>query len=270
MSEILTELSPSAFTTANKGNLYNFFRQFEHSPVAEFTQADGLIRWQVPHPHFWFNSLLSSRDATPADSALICEAQTYFRSKNVGSMGLWLEEGVSKESWEALLVPHGFEYKEGPPGMAADLSKLPENVPGVSGLEIKRVDDTESLRPYAHLLTKIFGFPEDTEAATYDLMLGLGLEFPQSFYTAYLDGIPVATSLVYYSAGVAGIYNVGTLPDVRGKGVGTAVTLQPLIDAREREYRVGILQSSPMGFSIYQKLGFEETCRVGCFYCKLT
>ena len=82
-------------------------------------------------------------------------------------------------------------------------------------------------------------------------------------YMGFENGRLVAVSTLLISGGVAGIYNVGTLPAARHRGFGRAITMTPLLDARDLGYRVGVLQSSNMGFGLYSKLGFREYCKFG-------
>ncbi len=57
-----------------------------------------------------------------------------------------------------------------------------------------------------------------------------------------------------------GIYYVATLPAARGRGIGRAVTLAPLLEARARGYRVAVQHSTEMGVFVYQRLGFTRYC----------
>ena len=68
----------------------------------------------------------------------------------------------------------------------------------------------------------------------------------------------VCTSLMYFEDGVAGIYCVATIPDERGKGLGAHATAEPLRLVRDLGDRVGVLQSSAAGHSVYKKLGFTD------------
>jgi GNAT superfamily N-acetyltransferase len=266
MSQKLTDLSPSALVRANRANLYEFFRYFEHSPYMEFTKADGLSRWSCTFQYAWFNAVLCARDATPADNAFIEDSLAYFKAKNTSEISWWLEDGVNLASWEALLTPRGFKLEEGPSGMSADLNQLNEAVNMPAGAEIKMVNDEKSVQDCAEALVYGYGFPPDWKDITINFVRGLGLDTPYRSYVAYWEGKPVSTAGVFFGEEVAGIYSVATLPEARGKGFGAAVTLAPLLEARKIGYRVGILQASQMGFPVYKRLGFEQNFRVGSFF----
>ena len=64
------------------------------------------------------------------------------------------------------------------------------------------------------------------------------------------------------AASVAGIYQVTCLPEARGRGIGTAVTLAALLEARRRGYTIAILQASELGYPVYQRLGFRDYGRL--------
>jgi hypothetical protein len=44
------------------------------------------------------------------------------------------------------------------------------------------------------------------------------------------------------------------------------MSLAPLYEARNLGYRAGILQSSAMGYRVYQRLGFRKLCQMDHFY----
>lgn len=44
------------------------------------------------------------------------------------------------------------------------------------------------------------------------------------------------------------------------EGIGTALTILPLLYAKEKGCKIGVLQASQEGEKIYRKIGFEEYC----------
>jgi len=64
---------------------------------------------------------------------------------------------------------------------------------------------------------------------------------------------------------VVGIYNVATAVEARRRGAGAAVTAAAMADARARGARWAILESSEMGRSVSERLGFRQVCEVVTF-----
>ncbi|MGH3144696.1 MAG: GNAT family N-acetyltransferase [Rubrobacter sp.] len=165
------------------------------------------------------------------------------------------------------LVARGFEYGGDDVGMAADLSALPEDVPTPEGFLVERVRDEEGLAAWVRTLGSGFGEgPVEAEwvGETYR-RLGFDDEGPLRHYLGRLDGEPVATATLFFGAGVAGVYFVFTVEHARRRGIGAAITLAALREARELGYTTGVLGSSEMGYSVYRGLGFEERCRIGLY-----
>ena len=73
-----------------------------------------------------------------------------------------------------------------------------------------------------------------------------------------VDGTAVASSRVSIGAGVAGLYAISTLAGHRGKGYGRALTIAALRAAASIGHRIGVLQSSDLGYGVYRRLGFRE------------
>jgi len=76
-------------------------------------------------------------------------------------------------------------------------------------------------------------------------------------FVGKLDERPVATSIAIRSADASGVYNVGTLPQARRHGVGSAVTWAAVGAGRDWGCDTIVLQSSVMGLSMYADMGFR-------------
>ena len=260
---MLRELSRSSLITAIEGNLFGLCRQFANWPRAQVHDGPDLL-WSVTDVPFpVFNSILRARlrpaDADQAITAAIARA----RARNVPVLW-WTGPETAPADLAARLIARGFRG-ETIPGMAADLQALPETLRAPAGLKIVRVTDAKTMALWCRALAAGFGIPDFARDAFFDFSCALGFSdlTPYRNYLGLLEGKPVAASSMFLGAGVAGIYNVAVIPEARQQGIGAAMTVNPLFGARAIGYRAGILQSSVMGASVYEGLGFAEYCRIG-------
>jgi GNAT superfamily N-acetyltransferase len=76
-------------------------------------------------------------------------------------------------------------------------------------------------------------------------------------YIAFFNGEPAATSLLYLGEKDASLWSIGTRPDFRRQGLGTAVTRACLQEAKKNGYDWAVLSASEMGRPMYEKIGFQ-------------
>ncbi len=263
---IQTDTSESALLHATRANICDLFRHMSISNKPEHFEKANLTRWYSVVPHPWFTGLIANEPPTPESEAVLVESIQYFKEKKVSNFTFWVDPGIPISDWAYVMSKHGFVFTKDTPGMAVDLKDLNTSVPKIDGLEIHAVENNETSKVWSKVFTIGYGLPAIWEPLIYETWNSLGLSFPMRNYIGYLNGKPVATSCLFLGGGAAGIYSVSTLPEARGKGIGAALTLQPLLDARDMGYHIGTLQSSDMGFKIYQKLGFRSICEMEYFH----
>jgi ribosomal protein S18 acetylase RimI-like enzyme len=85
-------------------------------------------------------------------------------------------------------------------------------------------------------------------------------------YVAYSEGNPVSTAAVVAGGGAIGVYNVATLPAEQHRGFGEAVMRHALKEGlRTHGSKPLILQSTPAGLRLYQRMGFRTVARVAVY-----
>jgi len=161
------------------------------------------------------------------------------------------------------LLRHGFTDIGEEPAMGVALVDLPDTLPLPEGVTVERVRDRAAQEQWVRVSCEGFGMPASLIEAEIVAMArdDLGDAGAAHYYLAWLHGEPVATAALTLAAGVAGIFAVATIEAARGRGIGTAVTMAPLLDARARGYCVGVLQASEMGYPVYARMGFTEQFR---------
>ncbi len=264
MSDILQDVSAPALVTGIEKNLFDFLPLFGLLPQAEVHDGPDLL-WSLTNVPFPIcNSILRANLAPEAVIVAIEATITRGKARNV-PMLWWTGPATRPANLGAVLEAHGFARQEDVPGMAMDFRDLPGDVPTPPGFTLEKVNDIASLKQWRHPFAVGFGMPDFAVDALMDLFerSSFGQRLPLLHYLGRLHGEPVAAGSVYLGAGVAGVYNVVTLPEARRQGIGAMITLALLREAQAAGYRVGILHTSKMGLNVYRQLGFQEYCSIG-------
>jgi GNAT superfamily N-acetyltransferase len=269
MTEVVEGLSPARLLPALESNMIEFYAAWGRAPQGELWEDPELVQVYTGLPIALCNGIFGAR-LVPGMVDTTTEATIdYLASRRVPALW-WTGPGTQPPDLGRHLQDHGFVHTGDVPGMAVDLLALQEDHPRPPGLTIERVEEGEMLRTWARVAWVGTGFPEQhqDEFADLEVRCGIAPGRPRHRYLGFQNGLPVATSAMVLHAGVAGIYAVATLPEARRQGLGTALTLAPLRDARDIGYRVGTLQASEMGFPVYHQLGFREVCKLGNYVWK--
>ena len=156
----------------------------------------------------------------------------------------------------------GCQYFAHPPGMLASLQDLRQQTAFPSNLTVERVSNSTQLMQWTEIVQVGDGISASLKAGYYELFnsQSFGAGASCSLFLGTVNGRPVATSRLFPAGGIAGIYHVATLPEARGHGYGTAMTLAAAHAGGEAGYQVAGLFATPAGYGVYRRLGFQEAC----------
>lgn len=191
-------------------------------------------------PAHWNGAHLVDRDGL----ARLGEAADWFAERGVP----W---GLLAPA-ELAAVPPGFSPVTEQGVMLRDLVDLPP---------LPDVDLTWDVGVAGHTLVQAVAFDAEPALVTAFLAPKL-LNAACGLVAARVDGEVVATATSVVVDGVLGgvvaVFGVGTLPGWRRRGLGAAVTLAVLHEARGRGADLAYLNPSELGHGMYASLGFVD------------
>jgi GNAT superfamily N-acetyltransferase len=136
--------------------------------------------------------------------------------------------------------------------------------PAPAELEIMRVTDLDRLQMWATTLS----IGNDADPEFLGPLAGPAyLDEPRlTTYLGLVAGEPVATSVLFASDGIAGVYAVNTIPKFRGRGYGAAMSAVTLGEGLSLGCDTAALQASGMGYPVYFRMGFRYAFDYQCWW----
>ena len=194
--------------------------------------------------------------ASDADTIFSAQLSRMRRLRPRRHISCSLGDGCTPTDLRTRLLARGFTHPTSSlAGMACDLSVVRRR--SVRGLKIEPFEDPSTLEGFDHP----FHDSNWKEEVGYRMAIGRGRPQRLWHFLAWHEGVPVGSAVCFLASGVAGIYDVGVPWAHRRQGIGTAITAAACLHARNLGYRAAVLISSPLGESVYRRVGFEEVSR---------
>jgi len=267
MQKIIEHIASEELIPALDANMITFWSAYGRVNGCTLHASPDIVWFYTGVPVPLFNGVLFVQSNAHAVKAIVDRLHAKIAAQGAPALW-WIGPQSQPTQLGSVLEQYGLHPAGEVPGMAIELAALGNERTFPSGLTIQKVTTTEMQAAWARTAAVGSGFSESAADALVQLetMLSEPEYASQPRYLGLWDGMPVATSALALDYGVAGIYAVATLPAVRGQGIGRAMTVAPLLEARALGYRVGILQASDMGYPLYQKLGFKDVCRYRLYF----
>jgi GNAT superfamily N-acetyltransferase len=277
---VLTNPTETELALAVQENLFALFRAMaETLPGSELIESEKLSYHLAFPSNPMFKGVWRTRLAPEEVDAAIDATIAWFKARGAPFLFWWTGPGTTPDDLgerlqarglldmagqQQVLAPGLKQTELGAPGMVAELNHMNEAaltaVP--PGFTIEEVRDETALADFKRVFVESYEIPDWAGQAWVDATQRIGIgQTPWKMYLGRLapGGEPVATNMLFNGAGVASVYAVGTVPAARGQGIGGAITLAPLLEARQMGYHHAVLFSTEMGIRVYERIGFRQT-----------
>lgn len=189
------------------------------------------------------------------DVARVVDGATRFFGERGCTWSVVLSSFRDTSRWHSELVARGMHVSTSLDVLAREPTPLTGPAPTVQVREA-HADETPL---FTDLLMEVFRMPRRFYPALLDMTEAWRASGSKLYFGLDEEGQPASTTLLSFTDGVAGIYNVGTLRRERRRGHARALMARALDDARAGGAEVVTLQVAPEGFveQFYLDLGFS-------------
>jgi ribosomal protein S18 acetylase RimI-like enzyme len=172
----------------------------------------------------------------------------------------WMEPKARRRSRQ-VFERHGLRHSVDLPGMVAERIRPP--MKPLPWIDVRRVCDAGTRDAFCAIGSVCFHVPIAWFREVFDCdSVWEGF----AGYVGYVDREPVSTTAIVMGGGAIGVYNVATMPGHQRHGYGEALMREALADTGRRHgiERV-ILQSTPAGYRLYERMGFRTVTTVAVY-----
>jgi GNAT superfamily N-acetyltransferase len=185
-------------------------------------------------------------------SATLDTMMDFYRLHPPKSAGYWSLDPPQPADLDARLLARGFQTGWRPRWMALDLQAIKTGHAIPPGLEVREANGT--------LVGDIKNLPYGGENGAVSAALIQDYPERAKRFIALLDGRVVGHCCLFFSTGdhgIAGMYNVGVLPNMQRRGIGKAVVVAACQYAATLGYGYTMLNANDVGIRTYEEVGFQ-------------
>jgi len=251
------------------GNLRQAMTSYAQSTEqGDVAEVPGLRLVSSGIPYAVFNAALLTPsfggDATAIEESVRVAGQHYGRRRLPWSC--WTCEDLLlpdvRERAHPIFGRLGMRLVAEHQGMATEQLDAP--VRDLPEMKILPVTDETTRRDFVRVASTVFYVPPAVARQIYgserywrSQMVG---------WVGYLNGRPVSTAATHNGAGAVGVYCVATLASHRGRGCAERITRYAVERAMPGSgYRRLILQSTPAGLQLYERMGYRTGTRFAVY-----
>ena len=251
------------------GNLVQAMSSYAQSTEhGDVTEAPGLALVSSGIPYAVFNAALltpSFAGDVPAIEESVRVAARHYGERRL-PWSCWTCQDLLlpevRERAHAIFGRLGMRLVAEHQGMSTEQLTAASRV--LPEMEMRQVSDEATRRDFVRVASSVFYVPPVVARQVYGSerywrghMVG---------WVGYLDGRPVSTAATVRGAGAVGVYCVATMAPHRGRGCAERITRHALERATPgSEYWRSILQSTPAGMPLYERMGYRAGTRFAVY-----
>ena len=242
-------MTDAELTARLRANIHDFKALQAHQGPLRMLDLPGVRAFALPgRPAHLFQQLVVYTHA-PALAEALAPLEAWYRELGVRAWRVPVDP--EDTAAEAVLARAGLRPEDTIPAMGIPLAHPPPQLP--PGTTLEHPDDLDEV-------LELNGLCYGQEHVDYFESWRPQLQSSVRLHAVLVRqaGRALAGGVSFERGDTVGIYLVATHPEARGRGLASLVMQGLHSDAQARGCGVAVLQASPLGHGLYQRLGYRD------------